>query len=62
MQTNIKKNATELALNVWPLLRLQGFEFWCFMLIPGLIEATARKRIDLAMQSKMANLMLGVRP
>ena len=39
-------------------LRL-GFELWCFMMVPGLIESTARKRIDLAMQSKMANLMPG---
>lgn len=39
-------------------LMLQGFELWCFMMVPGLIESTARKRIDLAMQSKMANLMV----
>lgn len=38
--------------------RLQFFQLCCFMFVPGLIEATARKRIDLAMQSKVANVRL----
>jgi len=39
-------------------LMLQFFQLCCFMFVPGLIEATARKRIDLAMQSKVANVMV----